>query len=171
MLPENATGWAAKPAVSSSSYCKVGEPLPKKEESPYVPLDKAMEVKTSPIGSTPSTPLISSDLMMKNLLTMPEVQPSPKSGYVVTTMGAPKDVVADLMSNTTPTEEMQMPHYVQAADAISSMKNFAWPHAPETPKTGYVSVGDAPPPTKVPLEQTRGYVPHRHFEGKSFKKD
>lgn len=67
--------------------------------------------------------------------------------------------------------------YVQVAEVPGSLNKFnedhTWSPTLDTSvnKSGYVSIGDASATQAVAEHTGMGYVPHRHFEGKTLKED
>lgn len=171
--------WGAKPSPASGNYCMLGvAPSAQTDpEPPYVPITD-MSTNSPYISDLPpqSSPYVLTGDFVKtqNPGYIPYNAPEPVSkntGYVVA--GVPKDLLAsDLLHCESPkalTEESK-----KVVDNLSNLKSiqFPWQQTvePTTPKTGYVSVGDAPPPKSV-VDVAKGYVPHRQFEAKSLKED
>lgn len=170
-----------KPSTPAGNYCVLGvDPSnTTRADPPYVPIaDLSSKLPFS--CDQPPPPYV----MTGNLVKTPSpgyvpystTEPTDKNmGYVVA--GLTKDLLAsDLLQCDTPIPAIneEKPLYVTASESIPTLKpQFPW-HQPSPqlalPKSGYVSVGDAPPPKSL-TETTKGYVPHRQFEGKSLKED
>lgn len=96
------------------------------------------------------------------------------TGYVVA--GNKTMLMPDLLQRDSPKNVPEKSLYVQVAEVPGSFGKFdahAWSQPPEAPvnKSGYVSIGDASAVNPGPEHSSKGYVPHRHFEGKTLKED
>ncbi|KAJ8936498.1 hypothetical protein NQ314_012362 [Rhamnusium bicolor] len=180
------THWAPKPSPTpAGNYCVLGvDPTNQTEtESPYVPISNTNTSLQMPYTCDLSQPppyVMTGDFIKTSnpgYVPYSATEPADKNtGYVVA--GLTKDLLSpDLLQCDTPkpmsTEEK--PIYVKAAEPVPNLKGvqFPWQQPPlETnlPKSGYVTVGDAPAPKTI-SDVTKGYVPHRQFEAKSLKED
>lgn len=173
----------SKPSTpSAGNYCVLGvDPSNTvKTDPPYIPItDLNTKLPFSCDMSQPPPYVMTGDLVKTTnpgYVPYAAAEPTDKNmGYVVA--GLTKDLLSsDLLQCDTPKPAIneEKPLYIRAGEAIPALKpQFPWQQPPpqiSLPKSGYVSVGDAPPPKSL-TEVTKGYVPHRQFEGKSFKED
>lgn len=164
LMPTDNSAWTGK-APASSDYCILGvDPASsnsgQSEHSiPYIPCDSNTPyVMTGDVAKTPNpgyVPFSTSGPAEKN------------TSYVVA--GNKNMLIPDLLPREIVPEKTSF--YVQVANTSAGP---AW--APQsategsTSKSDYVSIGEASVVRGVP-EVSKGYVPHRHFEGKSIKED
>ncbi|CAH1153652.1 unnamed protein product [Phaedon cochleariae] len=181
---QTTVNWGPKPAAAAGNYCVLGvDPNKADPALPYVPVGDG--------GSSVSLPYISCDpssvapkahafpgefVKTANPGYVPYMANEPagkNTGYVLA--GLSKDIlVPDLRQVDAPvpmTSVEDKPYLKMDAPATPKAVQLGW-HQPalETAKTGYVTVGDAPPP-KALKEAPKGYVPHRQFEAKALKED
>ncbi|XP_018565709.1 cytokine receptor [Anoplophora glabripennis] len=169
-----------KLSTPAGNYCVLGvDPSnPTKPDPPYVPITD-LNTKLPFSSDQPPPYVMTGDLVKASnpgYVPHPATEPADRNmGYVVA--GLTKDLLAsDLLQCDTPKPAIneEKPLYIRAGESIPTLKpQFSWQQPPPQlalPKSGYVSVGDAPPPKSL-TETTKGYVPHRQFEGKSLKED
>lgn len=160
-MPTDSSGsttWSSKTTPSTmtttTEYCVLGvDPTsPAAIQLPEEPCDSAPYVMTGDvpkIAPTPGyVPFGASDPSEKN-----------NAGYVVA--GNKSMLIPDLLLQ----QQQEKSSYVQVAPP-------PWTQQESTAgKSGYVSIGEAGAIMGVPEQQSKGYVPHRHFDGKSIKED
>lgn len=166
LMPTDTTGsagWSGK-GPTSSDYCILGnDPASSnsgqsEQNIPYITCDSgAPYVMTGDIPKVPNpgyVPFSATDPAEKN------------TGYVIA--GNKSMLIPDLLPRELVPEKSS---YVQVA---TTGPGVPWtqqsPTEGSTSKTGYVSIGEASAVRGIP-EASKGYVPHRHFDGKSIKED
>lgn len=171
--------------TQAGSYCQLGvDPTANIEPSdPYVQAGSVVKKDLeTPNQSLPA-------YIMSDLIKTPNpsyvpfdsglIDSKKNPGYVI---AGRKDVlVPELIHYEAAPVSVDDKPYVKASDAFlcaNKPVDFQWSQTTvdqSTPKTGYVSVGEAQPPSTVPtkqnVEHSKGYIPHRQFEAKSLKED
>lgn len=169
----NTPTWSSKSPPSPGNYCVLGVD-PGTSNTSAAPPQDMMTIPYISCDSAPaSTPYVLTGDVSKSAnpgyIPFSSAEPVEKNtGYVVA--GSKSMLMPDLLQRET--GKNVMPKYVQVAEKPGDAA--VWTQSPgEAPvnKTGYVSIGDVSTVMRVSPEHSKGYVPHRHFDGKTLKED
>lgn len=171
--------WAAKNSPPAS-YCVLGvDPtLPTDDPTSVLPDGKTILYISCDTAPVSAPYVVTGDMKEpEDHIYVPYVnreQLEKSTAYVIA--GSKAHLMPDLLQQDCP--KLPEKSYVQVAEVPGGFNKFNDAHAWSQPplqtsvnKSGYVSIGDAGATQPVAEHGVKGYVPHRHFEGKALKED